>query len=110
MYFKNGITIGSMILLLASCATNLYLPTYDDATSHNISLSALQSGRELYISKCSTCHNLFLPNNYTKPEWLLIMSKMEKPAKIDSTQKDLIMKYVDTGNASYNEFIEQESQ
>ena len=95
MFFKNGITTIILVLVLCGCTTALYVPTEYDALEQNISLNTLKTGRELYIYKCGSCHNLYLPDKYTRQEWIPIMDKMQKRAKIDSSQKDLILKYID---------------
>jgi mono/diheme cytochrome c family protein len=72
------------------------MPTEIDATKYNISLDTLKTGRELYLKNCGSCHNLYLPTQYIKQDWLQIMDKMQKPAKIDNSQKVLIIKYLET--------------
>ncbi|MFZ4399554.1 MAG: hypothetical protein ACOYO1_05945 [Bacteroidales bacterium] len=84
-----------IFLGLSGCIASLYLPTEEDAKIYNIPLTTLKEGRELYINKCSSCHNLYLPSNYTKHEWSLNLNKMQKRAKIDSTQKENITKYLE---------------
>ena len=94
MFFKNSITTIILVLVLYGCATALYVPTESDALEQNISLNTLKTGRELYMNKCSSCHNLYLPGKYTSQEWIPIIDKMQKRAKIDSTQRALILKYI----------------
>jgi hypothetical protein len=94
MHFRHIIPLVFIFWGLYGCITVLYVPTENDATNHNVSLNTLKKGRELYMNKCSSCHNLYLPTKYTNQKWLLIIGKMQKRAKIDSSQKDLIMKYI----------------
>jgi hypothetical protein len=70
------------------------MPTETDSKQYNIPLDSLINGRALLINKCSSCHNLYLPTQYTKQEWLPIIDKMQKRAKIDNSQKEIITSYL----------------
>lgn len=96
MCFKQIYIAGIVIFLgLIGCVASLYMPTEIDAKVFNTTLDTLKIGRELYINKCGSCHNLYLPSIYTKEEWQQIMDRMEKPAKINNLQKGLIKKYLE---------------
>ncbi len=94
MCFRYTIPVFLILLGLFGCATVLYVPTEADAQSQSVSLDTLIAGRELYMNRCGSCHNLYLPTQYSKQEWTQILDKMQKPAKIDTTQKELIKKYI----------------
>ena len=79
-----------------SCASALYIPSAGHETA-SASLSDLTSGRKLYINKCGSCHNLILPEKYTKREWQYWVDKMAPKAPMDSIEKDHIMKYLTRG-------------
>lgn len=96
MCFRNIVSAVILILGLSACASTLYLPTDQDAVVQNVSLNTLIRGRELYISTCGGCHNLYLPAKYTNQEWILIMGKMQEKTKIDDSQKELITRYLIT--------------
>ncbi len=98
MCFKNIYIVGIVILGFSGCVASLYVPTEIDAKVFNTTLDTLKTGRELYVNKCGGCHNLYLPARYTKQEWQQIMDKMQKPAKIDNSQKELINMYLKTSN------------
>lgn len=89
-----------LILLVAagliSCVSALYIPTQKDALSQNTSLEKLQQGRRLYMNNCSSCHNLHLPSEFTNKAWEPLLNKMQKRARIDDSQKELIAAYLDT--------------
>ena len=51
-------------------------------------------GRDLYMSKCGVCHQLFNPSNYTKDEWNKNMVVMQKKSKIDDDQKNEILNWI----------------
>jgi len=51
-------------------------------------------GRNLFISKCGGCHQLFNPNLYSKVEWSKIMMEMQKKSKINDQQKNAIYNWI----------------
>jgi len=51
-------------------------------------------GRDLYMSKCGGCHQLFDPNNYSKGEWSKIMVAMQEKSKINDQQKNEIYNWI----------------
>jgi cytochrome c2 len=79
------------ILLLASCSSQLYIPI--EATS-TVSLEDLKTGREIYVKKCSSCHQLHLPSQYTEKVWSLNLNEMQVRAKITDAEKQLIYQYI----------------
>lgn len=96
MCSKRIIFVLSATIGLISCVSALYLPTQNDAVSQNTPLEKLKQGRELYIKRCGSCHNLYLPSSYTSKAWKPIMDKMQKPARIVDSQKELIIAYLET--------------
>ncbi|MDP1622207.1 MAG: hypothetical protein Q8M08_07695 [Bacteroidales bacterium] len=79
-----------------SCTSALYIPSVNHVTPH-ASLSELQSGRKQYIRKCAGCHTLYLPEKYSKEQWVYWVDKMDSKVKMDSIEKDEILKYVNHG-------------
>ena len=62
-------------------------------------------GEKLYIQKCTTCHNKKDPKVHNQAEWEKIVPKMvsmanKKSTNIDSSSKDLILKYLVTMSLS----------
>jgi hypothetical protein len=51
-------------------------------------------GRELFVSKCNACHQLYNPNQHTKVEWDSILVPMKKKAKISVEQKNEIYNWI----------------
>jgi hypothetical protein len=96
MYFKHLLACGILFICLSGCAPSLYIPTVTDAELSGTSLDGLKKGRELYVAKCGSCHNLYLPAAYTKQVWLQEIEEMQIRAKIDDSQKELIVKYLET--------------
>ena len=96
MYSK--LLIAAIVLITVAigyqCSTVLRMPTVTEAQKTGISLDYLVKGRELYISNCGSCHNLYLPERYTATQWLINIGKMKKPAKINDEQSEIILKYI----------------
>jgi mono/diheme cytochrome c family protein len=98
MYYKRKTAFLFFAAGLISCATALYMPTQNDAIAQKIPLEKLQQGRTLYINKCAGCHNLYLPAAYTNMDWTPILDRMQKPAKITDSEKELIAAYLETNS------------
>lgn len=95
MHYKLNISIFVICITLIGCATALYVPTNNDAIKKNVSLETLIQGRNLYINKCASCHNLYLPSQYTKQQWIPILIKMQVKAKLTDSQIKLIGSYIE---------------
>lgn len=79
------------LLFLFSCASELYQPIN---SSKKTSLEDLKKGRATYVNKCSTCHQLKLPNKYNDKQWEVNLNKMQPRAKITDDEKLLIYQYL----------------
>jgi hypothetical protein len=87
---KKLVLFGSLFLLI-SCSTQLYVPI-DSVNS--VSLADLKTGRETYVNKCASCHQLYLPNKYTEKVWMNNLNEMQVRAKITDHEKQLIYQYL----------------
>ncbi len=85
------ILIFFVLIAIASCATELYIPKQ---ASTNTSLKDLKKGRELYVKKCSSCHQLYLPKQYDGKTWEVNLNEMQTLAKISDEEKQLIYQYI----------------
>jgi cytochrome c5 len=61
--------------------------------------SRLDQGEALYGEKCSTCHELMTPSNYSEQSWKKIVPNMtvmanKKTEKINAEQEQLILEYL----------------
>lgn len=83
--------------LLLACAPALYLPTEEVARTRSKNLADLQRGRQLYIDRCGSCHNLYLPSQFSPGEWRKHIREMQPRAKTDSVQERLILDYILAG-------------
>ena len=95
---KTTITIITLLVITVSlsCSTSLYIPSESQQTA-SASLAQLQEGRKLYVQKCGSCHTLYLPEKYTKPQWQQFLDEMQLKAAIDNLQKEQILKYLSKG-------------
>jgi hypothetical protein len=60
-----------------------------------ITMEQLKQGNRMYIRKCSGCHALHKPSQFTPQQWHPILIKMFEKAKVkDSTTKVLIRNYL----------------
>lgn len=51
-------------------------------------------GRKLYVYHCGACHNLHLPEQYTREDWLNEIPEMQQKAKITQEEARLISNFV----------------
>lgn len=98
MSYKKFFLVSGLFICLLGCATALYVPTQQKATASGTTLDSLQQGRKVYVNSCGSCHTLFLPEQYTTPQWERYTNSMQKRAKIDNQQKALILKYLSAGS------------
>lgn len=85
-----------LLIAVFSCSSQLYMPEAKQATEL-ASLSELQLGRKLYVSKCGGCHALILPEKYNSEQWQYWVAKMESKVKMNDHEKETILKYVSKG-------------
>lgn len=89
-----------IVLVICKCSSALYNPTTADAQNSGTSLDSLIAGRKTYIESCSSCHSLYLPEQYTKREWIIIMDSMQTKSNLTEEQKKIILKYLVTKSKS----------
>lgn len=88
------------ILAVGACVSPVPVPTEAQLSVAqqrwpSASLADLQEGRQLYVRRCSSCHNLHLPTEYTAEEWPAIIAEMgQEYARIDKDQQGLVLRYV----------------
>ena len=96
MFSKLRPVVAFTALLLTGCVAALYMPSETDALRSGTPLDTLIAGRKLYINHCGSCHNLYLPEQYTLPEWTQIADSMQERSKLDGHEKNMIIKYLGT--------------
>jgi hypothetical protein len=76
-----------------------FIPQQTDVTiaqAHwqGVNLPQLQQGYNIYATKCTDCHDMKRIQDYSLTEWPDLMEKMGRKAKLDSTQYNLVYRYV----------------
>jgi len=66
----------------------------DDAIRTRVSADSLTLGRTLYINHCGSCHNLRLPEHYTRKQWEKELPEMQQKAEISDEEAKLISNFV----------------
>jgi len=84
-----------LIFVLQACSPGLYIPTLADSQKSGVSADSLAIGRKIYVNNCSNCHSLYRPEHFTKRDWAKVMPVMQKKAKINNEQRELIVKYLE---------------
>ncbi len=95
MHYKNlKRTALAVLILLSACSPALYIPSMADATRTGISADSLLIGRKLYVNHCGSCHNLHLPEQYTRTHWEEEIYFMKCKAKLTENEAKLITQFV----------------
>ncbi len=86
---------GILMIGLIACSEALYTPTLEKAgsTEH---LNSLLEGRKLYVNSCGSCHSLHRLDEYNSVEWQKNVDRMQRKAKINDSQKQLILEYLNS--------------
>jgi hypothetical protein len=84
---------------MVSTPKSLLVPTESDvaiAKAHwqGTTLDNLTQGYSIFDDKCTDCHGVKKPQDFTTDEWNSIMPKMGRKAKLDSTQYALVFHYI----------------
>ena len=92
---------------ISSCMeTGKVAPFVQDLTV-TTNTSLLEQGRNLYVTRCSKCHNALRITRYSKPQWLETLPIMTKKSKFTLEQTQAVTTYIqavlDTA-ASINEY------
>ena len=87
------------VLLFGSCSPKVTPTKTTVETKENSDKNytvALNSsyGKEIYESKCGSCHDLNKPSNYTFKQWNPIIDRMAKKADLDYLQKQNVLAYL----------------
>lgn len=96
---KKIIIIFVIAFTLYGCASQLYQPSTINVqkaqqVNPGITLGQMKAARNLYVTTCSSCHYLHLPDEFTSARWLKVLDKMQPKAKISDKQKKLLFTYL----------------
>jgi len=92
------------VALAAACSAALDHPTPQDAEWAQrdwpgTTVKDLAQGRALYVDKCSSCHNLHLPSEYSPEEWKGYVAYMVTEAKLTPEEHETIARYLAAASA-----------
>jgi mono/diheme cytochrome c family protein len=70
------------------------------ARDPSLDAGTLERGREIFVTKCASCHGLPDPLDYSDAEWPRWMQKMTRKAKLTEGQPATALSYVLTARAA----------
>ena len=85
---------------LLSCATSFEgLQAPEEVAARmtqkgGIDVAALRNGRAILVTDCTSCHRLYLPNEYKPQEWADIIPKMGRRASLTERQVRELETYI----------------
>ena len=87
------------VLLMSACAASLpeVGPREVEIAAQrwpDVGQADLVQGRETYIARCSSCHNLYSPMRRAADAWAPMVDKMAPRAKLRPGERDQILKYL----------------
>ena len=74
---------GLALLAAAGCVTPIPRPTVLDAQRAGVALASLEHGRQLYVTRCGSCHRAAAPSTQTPDEWARIVAEMTADGDAD---------------------------
>lgn len=86
---------------VSGCGTSGVLPATDTLQVamasqrwHGTTARDLEQGRNAYRERCSGCHSLYSPAQYTEQQWDTLLPVMQHKARTGDTERAQIEKYV----------------
>lgn len=89
---KKLIFIG-VVAFIASC-TPKTAEVVETATPVTYPTAEIAQGKDLYDSKCSTCHKLKTVDKYSTEQWAKILPDMAHKAKLVDSETALIQEFI----------------
>jgi mono/diheme cytochrome c family protein len=83
-------------------------PSVDDrlisqGRQQNVDSQALTRGREIYLNRCISCHNIEPVGRYTREQWEIIIPDMAGESNLDDQQEHDLLSYIVTAKAFTDE-------
>jgi mono/diheme cytochrome c family protein len=91
--------LGMIFLIFNGCITlERSLPTAEtlltyDTVPKDVDTKALNRGRALAVTQCSSCHRFFFPDEYLPEEWRAIIRNMAQRMSLNQKQVEDIDLY-----------------
>jgi mono/diheme cytochrome c family protein len=92
--------LAAILLCLAlACAAALRHATPQDVTLlaprwPGTTIEDLQRGRQLYVRRCSGCHQLVLPENHAPADWPRLVDRMAAKARLAPEERDDVVRFL----------------
>ncbi len=94
-------------LLLAACGGAAAIPNptaksveYAQRNGQVTTLPTLKLGRKLYLSRCSSCHNLKAPKFLAPRDWPEMVERMAGNAQLTADQQRAVTQYLVSASAA----------
>ena len=95
------ITVSLIFLFIMAACTKKATPNVSKTDSAPSSVSPIvnpgdwgTSGKMIFEAKCGRCHDLPKPATYTYRRWSSIMDEMAPKAKLNDSEKTMVLTYV----------------
>jgi mono/diheme cytochrome c family protein len=90
--------------ILLSCCSAMALAVVACATAPGAGHvdrgpALVERGRELYKSRCASCHRLYAPSGRTRDQWAAALERMAPRAHLSGGEREAIRRYL-AANAS----------
>ena len=94
---KKSIFAIATLTLLAACSESTTTATVETTEEAKVySAEDIKQGGSIYASKCSTCHDAMVIDDYSKERWSKILPGMSKKAKLNPNETELVQAYVNS--------------
>ncbi len=98
---KQFIMLLGAAIILVYCSTQRYIPSSKEIQLaqtqwEQADSTYLSKGNQLYELKCSGCHYLYKPKNYTIDQWKKLLPEMKDKAKLTEEEYKTIKVYLFT--------------
>lgn len=81
------LTLLLITLLIVTACNQGYIVNMKESTDY-------PEGRNLFVSKCNACHQLYSPDRLTESAWDSVLVPMQEKAKLSSEQRNAIYNWV----------------
>lgn len=87
-------TVKSFIVFLQAIFALLFISCSGSGNDTKNQLTRFPEGRELYLSKCTSCHKAYEREMFTAEKWKSAIDEMTVKAKLNDEEKTLILNYL----------------
>src|ERR1041385_5919286 len=93
---------------LIACTTVVVHPGPRDATWASekwpgTTIADLEHGRDVFVSRCSGCHDLPSPGAKKPDEWASVVGEMASGARLSASDQDLVLRYLSAASERLHE-------